>query len=649
MRQNNNTENSFFSDRKTKKSNQLLMNENKTLQSIINTLEEGVVVADNKGDFLFFNKVAEEILGIGLQNIDMEEWASVYGTFYPDKITPFPSEELPLAKAILGNVALSELIFIKNPKRQNGIFIEVSGYPLYDTNGELLGGTAIVRDVTSLKEAEIAKKQSEDRVKAQFKGFPTPTYVWQFKNDDFILIDFNAAAEKFTSGNAQKFMGQKISKIFSETPQIVEDFKKAYSEKATVRREMSSYRLRTTNEKKEMVFSYVFVPPNLIVQFTEDITERKMAEKELRKLSNAIAQTADSVIITNKNGFIEYVNPAFEKTTGYACQGAIGKTPRILQSGMHDKAFYKKIWQTILNGKPYRGTIINRKKNGELYWSNQTITPMKDDDGNITHFVSVLKDITELRKKQEQEFQLSIAREIQQQFLKTKISVPGFDIAGATYPAVETSGDYFDFIKLPGGQFIIIVADVSGHGIGSALIMSETRAYLRAFMKIESDPGILLTWLNRELFGDLDKERYVTLVLAKIDPEKKNLEYASAGHVSSYVLDKNGEVDHELTSTGIPLGIIQNYKFYTGETIQLEQDEMVVFLTDGIVEAHAKDDTEFGEERTLNLVKTHRQKNAHEIIEVLYKEVLLFSNNHAQEDDITSIICKVGNKDQIIF
>jgi PAS domain S-box-containing protein len=82
------------------------------------------------------------------------------------------------------------------------------------------------------------------------------------------------------------------------------------------------------------------------------------------------------VIITDKEGFIEYVNPAFETTTGYSREDALGKTPRILKSGEHDEEFYQKLWSQILSGQPYRGTIINRKKTGETYWSEQTTTPM---------------------------------------------------------------------------------------------------------------------------------------------------------------------------------------------------------------------------------------------------------------------------------
>ncbi|MFQ5865344.1 MAG: SpoIIE family protein phosphatase, partial [bacterium] len=321
---------------------------------------------------------------------------------------------------------------------------------------------------------------------------------------------------------------------------------------------------------------------------------------------------------------------------------ALGQTPRILKSGRHGKPFYKNLWSRISSGKPYRGTIINKKKNGELYWSEQTITPMKDDDGNITNFVSVLKDITELKKNQEQECRLRIAREVQQRLYPTTVSVPGLDIAGVAYPADETGGDYFDFISIPDGSLWIAVGDVSGHGIGSALIMAQTRAYLRAFAKTESDPGKILARVNQELHGDLDERQYVTLILAHVDLHERSLVYASAGHVSGYLLSPSGEIDYEMESTGIPLGFIHDCNYNKSEPIKLAPENIAVFLTDGVTEAKAPDETLFGFDRALDLTNRHRQTNARQIVELLYQTVRYFCKNQPQEDDITSVICKVN-------
>ena len=132
-----------------------------------------------------------------------------------------------------------------------------------------------------------------------------------------------------------------------------------------------------------------------------EIDERVRAEARMRKLSRVVEQTDDTVLITNRDGFTEYVNPAFENKTGYHAKEAIGRKPNLIKSGLHDKKFYKKLWGTILAGKVFRGMFINRRKDGSLYYEEKTITPLKDDQGRVTHFVATGKDITERMEAQE--------------------------------------------------------------------------------------------------------------------------------------------------------------------------------------------------------------------------------------------------------
>lgn len=133
---------------------------------------------------------------------------------------------------------------------------------------------------------------------------------------------------------------------------------------------------------------------------TRDISRRKAAEREMRKLSSVIEQTDDVVVITDRNGLIEYVNPAFERKTGYARAEVIGKSPRLVKSGKHGPEFYQTLWETILRGEVFRGELVNRKKDGTLYHEEKTITPIKNRKGEITHYVSTGKDIT-MRKEME--------------------------------------------------------------------------------------------------------------------------------------------------------------------------------------------------------------------------------------------------------
>ncbi len=140
----------------------------------------------------------------------------------------------------------------------------------------------------------------------------------------------------------------------------------------------------------------LFVIVATTVGFITTLNRRyRSTQESLATLSSAIEQADDLVLMTNCEGVIEYVNPAFEKITGYALAQVRGKTPRVLKSGEHDSGFYARLWQTILSGAAFRAEMVNRKKSGELYHEEQTITPIKDQHGKITHFVSTGKDITE--------------------------------------------------------------------------------------------------------------------------------------------------------------------------------------------------------------------------------------------------------------
>ncbi len=132
-----------------------------------------------------------------------------------------------------------------------------------------------------------------------------------------------------------------------------------------------------------------------------DITERKLAEDKIRKLSRAVEYSPAIVLISDTEGNIEYVNPKFTQVTGYGLDEVIGKNPRILKSGELPQEMYKKLWDTITSGNEWNGEFCNKKKNGELYWESASISAVKDNSGVITNFVAIKEDITESKKIRE--------------------------------------------------------------------------------------------------------------------------------------------------------------------------------------------------------------------------------------------------------
>jgi sigma-B regulation protein RsbU (phosphoserine phosphatase) len=370
--------------------------------------------------------------------------------------------------------------------------------------------------------------------------------------------------------------------------------------------------------------------------------ERQDALDRVVLLSKAVEQTADSVLISDSAGHIEYVNPAFEATTGFTREDALGKTPRLLKSGYHGKDFYRQMWSRLLAGEPYRGTLVNRKKSGELYWANQTITPIKVSEGTVTHFVAVLKDVTEIRKYHEQEVQLGLARAVQKRFYPLAPRVKGLDIAAASHPAAETGGDYFDFIEAPNGVWYVAIGDVSGHGFDAALIMALTRAYMRSFATLGMDVGEVLGRVNRAIIGDLEPERYVTMLLVRLDVEAASLAYANAGHIPGALLDRSGGMDWMMHATGFPLGLFPDATFATRHC-PFRTEQILVLGTDGATETSDVDGTEFGRNGVLEYVRTHANQTAQDIAAGVYDAARSFGASDDQHDDITSVIVKVTN------
>jgi PAS domain S-box-containing protein len=407
-----------------------------------------------------------------------------------------------------------------------------------------------------------------------------------------------------------------------------------------ISRRAQSNALQVTTESSALGKSVAVdhAEPAGVVMINDSGPER-WAVQTVVLLSRIVEQTADSVILTDMQGVIRYVNPAFEATTGYGRDEAMGKTPRILKSGRHDAEFYRQMWAQLARGLPFKGMVINRKKTGELYWAQQIITSMRDDSGQQVYFVSVSQDITEVRKKQEQEFQLQLAHDVQQRFYAVPPVVSGFDIGASVHPADATGGDYFDFITMSDGSLVIAVADAKGHGFSSALVMALTRAYVRSFAAMQLELDEILVRVNQMLLKDLKHGDFVTLFLARLNTNR-TLSYASAGHVPGLVFRDSGDVKHTLDSTGPPLGLFPASNFSLPQAIQVDPGEIVVFLTDGVTESTTPDGRQFGTERVFDQIRALSHRSASNIADGLYHATREFVQGDIQDDDITSVIIK---------
>ena len=283
----------------------------------------------------------------------------------------------------------------------------------------------------------------------------------------------------------------------------------------------------------------------------------------------------------------------------------------------------------------------------DLHWSKEQVRRQAEQILENQRREMEYQLAEERRRAEEDRMQVRfrIAREIQQKlFPESPPSCPGFEIGGTSHPADQTGGDYFDYFPLADGGVGIAVGDVCGHGFGPAMLMAATRAYLRALALSNSRVGDIVNLANRALAADVDDGRFVTLLMARLDPAARSLVYVNAGHPSGYVLGHDGTVRAVLGTTGLPLGVTDTADFPEAEAVALLPGDHVLLLTDGVIEAVGPDRTYFGTERALDVVRANSGEPAGRIVEALHRAVREFAGEDALADDVTSVVIKVGRR-----
>ena len=244
-------------------------------------------------------------------------------------------------------------------------------------------------------------------------------------------------------------------------------------------------------------------------------------------------------------------------------------------------------------------------------------------------------------EKQQLEHALSVARSIQQNLLpKEAPEAEGMDFAGWSRSCDDTGGDYYDYVPLGDGELALVIADVSGHGVGPALIMAETRAYLRALLATLRDPAEVLRQINRMLARDMTEGRFVTMALAVLNIRKRSLAYSSAGHSGTVIYRASTGRFQTLETGGFPLGIFEESDFDSAPTVYLKSGDIFVLQTDGIAEARNAGNRLFGMRRALRVIREHSSGNAQALIGAIDRAVTAFRGGGPQVDDITCSVAK---------
>jgi len=370
-----------------------------TLQAITSAAKDAIVLVDPEGRVSFWNPAAERLLGWTageaagrvLQEMIAPEESSgtqrgVFGRFRESSEGPAHGRTLEVAIRHKDGSSLP-------------IELALSSVRL----GGAWHGVGILRDVRERRRAEAALRESEERFRQLVEHAPSGVLVHAAER--FVYLN-PAAARIYGASSEEELLGRPVMERVhpDDRGSVAERFHSLYRERRAAPA-MHQRCLRIDGTVIDIEVSSVpirFRDQDAALVFISDISQRLRQESERTRLAAAVEQAAEIAVITDLDGTIQYVNPAFERVTGYSREEAIGQNPRILKSGLQDPEVYRQLWGALAAGQVYTGTFVNRKKNGEHYVAEVVISPVRDASGRVAQYVGLQRDVSRERDLEEQ-------------------------------------------------------------------------------------------------------------------------------------------------------------------------------------------------------------------------------------------------------
>ena len=249
------------------------------------------------------------------------------------------------------------------------------------------------------------------------------------------------------------------------------------------------------------------------------------------------------------------------------------------------------------------------------------------------------KLLDDARRSNELKISIEVGRSIQTGFLPSSLpQIPGYEVAAWWEPAEAVGGDYYDLIHLPDGRLGLVVADVSGHGVGPSLIMASVRAMLHVLSRTRSSPDQILSLLSESITPDLHEGRFITFLMVALDPVRHELSFANAGHGPALHFHRATGEFEILDSTGMPIGFTDDYAVPQGPMIDLEPGDLLLLATDGAIELRNDRDEMFGRHRLEQVVRENSHLPAADLISRIRRAITSFHSKQHPPDDVTVLV-----------
>jgi PAS domain S-box-containing protein len=355
-----------------------------------------------------------------------------------------------------------------------------------------------------------------------------------------------------------------------------------------------------------------------------------------------------------------YANEGFERMTGYPVAEVLGRNCRFLQGPATDAAPMAEVRAALAESRECVVEILNYRKDGSQFWNRLSITPVRDSSGQVTHFIGIQSDVTARREaenglrraKEALEQDLRLAARVQQALLPpADMEAGSLRVAHAFHPCDDLAGDAVGIVPLPQELMGLYLLDVSGHGVGAALLSFTLNHLLSPAVEgalitertasglSAVPPARVAERLNRQFPMDRTRQ-YFTLIYGVIDPSSGRFQYAMAGHPAPVLL-RRGVPPAVVKGAGLPIGMIEEAAF-EDETLTLDPGDRLYFYTDGAIEASNAGEQEFGHARLLEEFGRWRDRPLREGLDLVADTVRAWCGGRLMDDVSLLAVERIG-------